>query len=98
MSRYVYFFGAGHADGTAQMKTVLGGKGANLAEMTNLGIPVPPGFTISAELCNEYIRTRTYPPELKAEVQASLKRVEEIMGRGFGAARGGFGKEKVREA
>ena len=86
MSRYVYFFGAGHADGTAQMKTVLGGKGANLAEMTNLGIPVPPGFTISAELCNAYIKDKRYPPELKAEVQASLKRVEEVMGRGFGAA------------
>ncbi len=86
MSRYVYYFGAGHADGTAQMKTVLGGKGANLAEMTNLGIPVPPGFTISAELCNAYIADRTYPPELKAEVEASLKRVEEVMGRKFGAA------------
>ena len=86
MSRYVYFFGAGHADGTAQMKNVLGGKGANLAEMTNLGIPVPPGFTISAELCNAYITNKTYPKELKAEVEASLKRVEEIMGRKFGAA------------
>jgi pyruvate,orthophosphate dikinase len=86
MSRYVYFFGAGHADGTAQMKTILGGKGANLAEMTNLGIPVPPGFTISAELCNAYIKDKRYPPELKTEVQASLKRVEEVMGRRFGAA------------
>ncbi|HVO35208.1 MAG TPA: pyruvate, phosphate dikinase [Gemmatimonadales bacterium] len=86
MSRYVYFFGGGHADGTAQMKTVLGGKGANLAEMTNLGIPVPPGFTISAELCNEYIKSKHYPPELKPEVEAALKRVEELMGRRFGAA------------
>jgi pyruvate,orthophosphate dikinase len=86
MSRYVYFFGAGQADGSAQMKTVLGGKGANLAEMTNLGIPVPPGFTISAELCNEYIRAGTYPPELKAEVDKQLKKLEELMGRGFGAA------------
>ena len=56
------------------MKTILGGKGANLAEMTNLGIPVPPGFTISAELCNAYLADKTYPPELKAEVEASLKR------------------------
>ena len=86
MSRYVYYFGAGHADGTAQMKAVLGGKGANLAEMTNLGIPVPPGFTISAELCNAYIADKTYPKELKGEVEASLKRVEEVMGRKFGAA------------
>ena len=86
MSRYVYYFGSGHADGTAQMKTVLGGKGANLAEMTNLGIPVPPGFTISAELCNAYIANNTYPKELKGEVEASLKRVEEVMGRKFGAA------------
>ena len=86
MSRYVYYFGAGKADGTAQMKTVLGGKGANLAEMTNLGIPVPPGFTISAELCNAYIANKTYPKELKGEVEASLRRVEEVMGRKFGAA------------
>jgi len=86
MSRYVYFFGAGQADGSAQMKTVLGGKGANLAEMTNLGIPVPPGFTISAELCNEYIRAGTYPPELKAEVDKQLKKLEATIGRGFGAA------------
>ena len=86
MSRYVYSFGAGRADGSAKMKNVLGGKGANLAEMTNLGIPVPPGFTISAELCNAYIAHKTYPPELKGEVEAALKRVEEVMGRKFGAA------------
>jgi len=86
MSRYVYSFGAGRADGSAQMKSTLGGKGANLAEMTNLGIPVPPGFTISAELCNAYIERKTYPPELKGEVEAALKKVEQIMGRTFGAA------------
>jgi len=86
MSRYVYSFGAGRADGSAKMKNVLGGKGANLAEMTNLGIPVPPGFTISAELCNAYIANQTYPPELKGEVQAALKKVEAVMGRTFGAA------------
>ena len=87
MSRYVYFFGGGHADGTAKMKNVLGGKGANLAEMTNLGIPVPPGFTISAELCNEYIKSRHYPPELKGEVEANLAKVEKEMGRKFGATK-----------
>jgi len=86
MSRYVYAFGAGRADGSAKMKSVLGGKGANLAEMTNLGIPVPPGFTISAELCNAYIANQTYPAELKGEVQRALKQVEDIMGRKFGAA------------
>ena len=84
MPRYVYFFGGGRADGSAAMKTVLGGKGAGLAEMTNLGVPVPPGFTISAELCIEFITTRRYPPELKAEVAANLARIEELMGRKFG--------------
>ena len=87
MSRYVLSFGEGRADGNAQMKTTLGGKGANLAEMTNLGIPVPPGFTISAELCNEYIRNGTYPAELKAEVEAAVARLEQQMGRKFGAAK-----------
>ena len=87
MTNYVHFFGAGHADGNAQLKTILGGKGANLAEMTNLGIPVPPGFTISAELCNTYIARGTYPPELKAEVEANLAKVEKLMGRTFGSAK-----------
>lgn len=54
MSKYVYFFGGGKADGNAKMKNELGGKGANLAEMTNLGIPVPPGFTITTNVCNYY--------------------------------------------
>jgi len=86
MSRYVYFFGGGRADGKAEMKAQLGGKGANLAEMTNLGIPVPPGFTISAELCIEYIRSGRYPAELKEEVAANLRRVEQQAGRKFGGA------------
>jgi pyruvate,orthophosphate dikinase len=85
MSRYVYSFAKGRADGNAQMKNVLGGKGANLAEMTNLGIPVPPGFTISAELCNSYITNGTYPAELKAEVEDALAKVEQVMGRTFGS-------------
>src|SRR5689334_21007827 len=84
MPRHVYFFGGGRADGTAAMKPILGGKGAGLAEMTNLGVPVPPGFTISADLCIEYIKTRTYPLSLKDEVQAHLQRVEELCGRRFG--------------
>ena len=60
--------------------------GANLAEMTNLGIPVPPGFTISAELCNTYIKDGTYPAELKAEVEAAVAKLEQLMGRQFGSA------------
>ncbi len=84
MNRYVYFFGGGHADGTAAMRNVLGGKGAGLAEMTNLGVPVPPGFTISTELCIEYIQTRSYPPDLRDEVADGLRRVEAEMGRKLG--------------
>jgi len=87
LPRHVYFFGGGHADGTAAMKTTLGGKGAGLAEMTNLGVPVPPGFTISADICVEYIKSRTYPDSLKTDVAAHLKKVEELMGRHFGSTR-----------
>jgi len=86
MARHIYFFGGGHADGTAAMKNTLGGKGAGLAEMTNLGVPVPPGFTISADLCIEYIKTRTYPLALREEVAFNLQRVEEQCGKTFGAA------------
>ncbi|NTW37309.1 MAG: pyruvate, phosphate dikinase, partial [Syntrophobacteraceae bacterium] len=83
--KYVYFFGAGKADGTAEMKFLLGGKGANIAEMTNLGIPVPPGFTISTDVCTYYYQNnRQYPTELKGEVEASLRRLEALMGKKFG--------------
>jgi len=83
--KYVYFFGDGRADGRADMKELLGGKGANLAEMTNLGIPVPPGFTITTEMCTIYYKNnRKYPPELKKQVDAAMKKVEKIMGRKFG--------------
>ena len=85
MPRHVYFFGDGRADGTAGMKNILGGKGAGLAEMTNLGVPVPPGFTISAELCIEYIKTRSYPQSLKDDVARYLQRVEKLIGREFGS-------------
>ncbi|MFI5213246.1 MAG: pyruvate, phosphate dikinase, partial [Gemmatimonadales bacterium] len=84
MPRHVYFFGGGHADGSAAMKDVLGGKGAGLAEMTNLGVPVPPGFTLSAQLCIEYIKTKRHPRGLKEEVALNLERVEELMGRKLG--------------
>ncbi len=83
--KYVYFFGAGRADGKAEMKNLLGGKGANIAEMTNLGIPVPPGFTITTEVCTLYYKNnRKYPLELKKQVDAAMARVEKIMGRKFG--------------
>jgi pyruvate,orthophosphate dikinase len=85
MGKYVYFFGGGKADGKADMKNLLGGKGANLAEMTNIGLPVPPGFTLSTEVCTYfYAHDKKYPPELKDEVAAALKRVEELMGSKYG--------------
>src|SRR5437868_4061239 len=84
-SKHVYFFGAGQADGRADMKDLLGGKGANLAEMTNIGLPVPPGYTLSTEVCTYYTaHDKQYPPELKAEADKALRRVEEIMGARFG--------------
>ncbi|MBI5676600.1 MAG: pyruvate, phosphate dikinase [Nitrospirae bacterium] len=86
--KYVYFFGAGKADGSAEMKNLLGGKGANLAEMAGhpkLKLPVPPGFTITTEVCTEYYdNNRRYPKELKGQVDAALKRVEQIMKKKFG--------------
>ncbi|MDR2509902.1 MAG: pyruvate, phosphate dikinase [Spirochaetaceae bacterium] len=87
MAKNVYFFGDGNAEGEAGMKSVLGGKGANLAEMTNLGIPVPPGFTISAEVCADYYeRGQQYSEELKAEVDGNLRKLEELMGKKLGDA------------
>ncbi|MEP7324377.1 MAG: pyruvate, phosphate dikinase, partial [Gemmatimonadota bacterium] len=80
----VYFFGQGRADGTATMKDILGGKGAGLAEMTNLGIPVPPGFTIAATLCQTYLETASFPPRLRAQVETALQRLEAATGRQFG--------------
>jgi pyruvate,orthophosphate dikinase len=80
----VYFFGNGSAEGTKDMKAVLGGKGANLAEMTNLGVPVPPGFTIACDACMSYLRDGTVPPELKTEVETYLTRLEEASGKKFG--------------
>ena len=73
MSKYVYFFGDGQADGKAEMKNLLGGKGANLAEMTLIGLPVPAGFTLSTDVCTYfYANKKTYPPELKAQVFSAL--------------------------
>ncbi len=82
----VYFFGGGKADGSAGDKNLLGGKGANLAEMTMLGIPVPPGFTISTKVCTQFMNAGEYPENLDAEVQNSIAEVEKIMGKKFGDA------------
>ncbi len=83
--QYVYYFGDGHAEGNAKMKNVLGGKGAGLAEMTNIGVPVPPGFTISTGVCTYfYDHDKTYPPELHETVAQNLARVEASVGRTFG--------------
>src|SRR5213083_592132 len=83
--RYVYYFGDGHADGSGSMKPLLGGKGANLHEMTRIGLAVPPGFTITTEVCSYfYAHNRTYPRELEAEVAAALAKVENSVGKKFG--------------
>ena len=84
MKRLVYFFGNGKADGTREMKSVLGGKGANLAEMTNLGVPVPPGFTIACEVCIDYLRDGSISSALRDEVARNLERLETATGKRLG--------------
>ena len=87
MTQWVYGFGGGSADGDASMKNLLGGKGANLAEMSSLGLPVPPGFTITTEACVHYYSNgETYPAELAEQAAAGLKAVEGIVGKTFGDA------------
>ncbi len=82
---FVYYFGDGRADGNGSMKPLLGGKGANLAEMTRIGLPVPPGFTITTEVCTYfYDHKRTYPPELDAQVEIALGRIEKSVGKKLG--------------
>ncbi|QDT36737.1 pyruvate, phosphate dikinase [Stratiformator vulcanicus] len=84
-TKYVYSFGGGKADGDTTMKNLLGGKGANLAEMSNIGLPVPAGFTITTELCTYYYdHDRSYPPELKDQVDSAMRQIEEVMGAKFG--------------
>ncbi len=83
--KYVYKFGGGKADGKAEMKNLLGGKGANLAEMANLGIPVPAGFTITTEMCTVYYKmNRKYPKELSIQIHEGMKHIEKVMGAKFG--------------
>ena len=83
--KYVYYFGDGKADGNGKMKALLGGKGANLAEMTRIGLPVPCGFTISTEVCTYYYdHKRTYPKQLNAQIDAAVVKMEKSMGKKFG--------------
>jgi len=84
ITQYVYFFGGGHAEGNGKMKDVLGGKGAGLAEMTNIGLPVPPGFTIQTEACREFMRGAVNP-EVTEEMLRALHCLEELQGQQFGA-------------
>ncbi|MBX7157982.1 MAG: pyruvate, phosphate dikinase [Verrucomicrobiae bacterium] len=83
--KYVYSFGNGQADGHGKMKELLGGKGANLAEMTRIGLPVPPGFTITTEVCTYYYdHHRSYPAELKSQIEKAVARLEKSLGKQFG--------------
>ena len=85
MAKYVYTFGGGKADGDTTQKNLLGGKGANLAEMNKIGLPVPAGFTLSTDVCTYYYdHERSYPPELEKQVEEGLKNVEKVMGAKFG--------------
>ena len=84
MPQAVFFFGNGSAEGTRDMTSVLGGKGANLAEMTNLGVPVPPGFTIACSECIEYLRSGKYSDKLRAEVEGNVARLEQVTGKKLG--------------
>ena len=87
--KYVYTWGAGKADGDGKMKALLGGKGANLAEMTRIGLPVPPGFTITTDVCTYYYANkRTYPAALQSQMEAGVANMERIMGTKFGATSG----------
>src|SRR5947207_4204042 len=83
-TKYVYFFGGGKADGNGKMKDDLGGKGAGLAEMTNAGLPVPPGFTIQTEACREYMRTNGVSAEVERQMDAALKRLEDLQDQKLG--------------
>jgi pyruvate,orthophosphate dikinase len=92
--KFVYFFAAGESEGNAGMKNILGGKGANLAEMTALGLPVPPGFTISTEICTHFYEMGGKLPDwVRPKVLEALQRVEKKIGKKFGDAKNPFGVE-----
>ena len=85
MTQWVYGFGDGSAEGRADMRNLLGGKGANLAEMAKLGLPVPPGFTLTTQVCTAfYDNDQAYPDTLGGQVEASLARLEQAVGKAFG--------------
>ena len=85
ISKYVYFFGGGKAEGKASMKELLGGKGANLAEMSSIGVPVPAGFTITTEVCAYYDKNKNKKPAgLDKEIDANIAKIEKVMGAKFG--------------
>src|SRR5436853_4026310 len=85
MAKWVYTFGDGKAEGRAELRDLLGGKGANLHEMASLGLPVPPGFTITTEVCTYFYKNgKTFPPDLSAQVDAAIAEVERQTRRGFG--------------
>jgi len=87
MTKWVYSFGGGKAEGTGAMRDLLGGKGANLHEMANLGLPVPPGLTITTEVCSHfYAHEKAFPDELAAQVEAAIEAVGKLTGRVFGKA------------
>ena len=87
-TKYVYTWGDAKADGNGGMKALLGGKGANLAEMTRIGLPVPPGFTVTTEVCTYfYDNKKTYPAVLRAQMEAGVRNMEKIMGCKFGDAK-----------
>lgn len=82
--KYVYFFGGGAAEGSAEMRAELGGKGANLAEMTNIGLPVPPGYTVSTKACAYFYQHKSYPEGLEAQIEENLGKLEKAMGKELG--------------
>src|SRR6266498_1325904 len=84
MPKYVYFFGSGKAEGSSLMRNLLGGKGCEIAEMTNLGIPVPPGFTITTEAWAHYNQSRQWPDGLEEQVRESIARLEQVAGATLG--------------
>src|SRR3989442_12643065 len=95
--KYVYLFGNKKADGNGAMKALLGGKGANLAEMTRIGLPVPPGFTITTEVCTYYYANkRTFPGQLQPQIEAGIANMERIIGTKFGDTKGLTLLEAVR--
>ena len=104
--KYVYFFGSGKADGNGKMKALLGGKGANLAEMTRIRLPVPAGFTISTDVCTYFYENQnTYPPSLERQIDEAIAKIEHSMGKKLGdpinplllAVRSEIGRASCRE-